>query len=105
MRRVEVGESPVVSQLNGGFGGIEHDRVQIGKLEVVGRRPISDLVCRRHCTDTPVPGLAIVKVGLQGERRVGDIETGVVPRGVGEAVDRREIALCIELDNVASKGH
>ena len=46
VRRIQVGKSAMVSQFNGSLGGIEDHRVQVRKLEMIGRRPVSNLVGR-----------------------------------------------------------
>ena len=105
VRRVEVRERTVMAQLNRGLGGIEDDRVQVGELEVIGRRPVSNLVGRRNSPDTPEPCVPIIKVGLQGERVVGHVKACIVPRGVGKAVHRREITLRVKLNNETRQRH
>ena len=105
VRRVEMGQSTVMTQFNRGLRGVEHDRVQIGELEVIGRRPVSNLVGRRNGAYSPVPGLAVIEVGLERERGVGHIKSSIVPRGVGQAVDRCKVVLRVELYNVACQRH
>ena len=46
MRCVEVRQRTVMSKFNRSLGGVVDDRVQVGKLEVIGRRPVSNLVRR-----------------------------------------------------------
>ena len=46
MRRVEVRQRSVMSEFDRSLGGVVDDRVQVGKLEVIGRRPVSNLVRR-----------------------------------------------------------
>ncbi len=88
MGRVQVRQSAVVAQLNRGLGGVVHNGVEVGELEVVGVGPVADLVGGRNGANSPVPGVALIKVRLEREGGVGDVEPCIVPRGVGEAVHR-----------------
>ena len=101
----EMGQRAVMSQLHRGLGGVEHDRVQVRKLEVVGVGPVADLVGGRNGTDPPVPRLALVEVGLERERGVGEVKACIVPGRVGHTVHRREVGLGVQLDDVACECH
>ena len=63
------------------------------------------MVRGRHGSNTPVPGLAVIQIGLKGEGRVGHVKPSVVPRCVGEAVHGGKVTLGVELDDVASQCH
>ena len=72
-------QGSVVSQLNGGLGGVVHNGVEIGELEVEGIGPVADLVGGRNGTNPPVPGFSFVKVRLEREGGVGNVKPSIVP--------------------------
>ena len=84
----EMRQGAVMAQLHRGLGGVEHDRVQVGQLEVVGVGPVADLVGGRNGTDPPVPRLALIEVGLERKRGVGKVKACIVPGRVSHTVYR-----------------
>ena len=94
-----------MTQFDRSLGGIEHDGVQVGELEVIRRRPVPNLIGCGNSTDPPVPRVSFIEVRLKGVGVVGQIKACVVPRRVGEAVDRGEIVLRVQLNDVAGQGH
>ena len=88
MRCIQVRKSTVMAQFNRSLGGVVDNGVEVGKLEVVGVGPVADLVGGRNGANTPVPSVALIKVGLEREGSVGDVKPCIVPRRVSEAVHR-----------------
>ena len=100
-----MGKSTVMAQFNRGFGGVEDHRVQFRQLEVVGVGPIANLVGGGNGTNAPEPCLSGIEGSVNVQRLVRDVKPVVVPGGVGQTVNRREVALGIELNDVAGQRH